>query len=139
MREVAGTVVGFAGGLLVGGGMAALFTLLQIVPRLLQILRCRSAIRLMPIGIMTGGLAASVISMGWLRFDPGKAVLLIAAVLMGAFVGMLAMALAEALQMLTITVRHASIARAAILLIIAMAGGKLVGSVLYWIIPGLRK
>jgi len=64
---------------------------------------------------------------------------LTAAVLMGAFVGMLAMALAEALQMLTITVRHTAITRAAILLIIAMAGGKLIGSVLYFIIPGLQK
>jgi len=123
----------------VGGGMAALFTLLQIVPRLLQAARCRSAIRFMPIGIMGGSVAAAMVSLGWVRFDPGKAVLLIAAVLMGAFVGMLAMALAEALQMLTITVKHGAIARAAILLIIAMAGGKLVGSVLYWIIPGMQK
>lgn len=122
-----------------GGGMAALFTLLQIVPRLLQAARCRFAIRWMPIGIMGGSAAAAAISFGWVRFDPGKAVLLTAAVLMGAFVGMLAMALAEALQMLTITVRHTSITRAAILLIIAMAGGKLIGSVLYFIIPGLQK
>jgi stage V sporulation protein AB len=139
MREITGTVIGFAGGLLVGGGMAALFTLLQIVPRLLQVARCRSAIRWMPIGIMGGSVAAVMVSLGWMRLDPGKAVLLIAAVLMGVFVGMLAMALAEALQMLTITVKHGAIARAAILLIIAMAGGKLVGSVLYWIIPGLQK
>ena len=139
MREIVGTVIGFAGGLLVGGGMAALFTLLRIVPRLLQVARCRSAIRLMPFSFMAGGVAATLINMGWLRFDPGKFVLLFTAVLMGAFVGMLAMALAEALQMLTITVKHASIARAAVLLVIAMAGGKLVGSVLYWIIPGLQK
>mgnify|MGYP000483553511 CR=1 FL=1 len=139
MREIAGTVVGFAGGLLVGGGMAALFTLLQIVPRLLQAGKCRSLIRLMPVCVMGGALAASLIDMGWLPFSPGRAVLLAVAVLMGAFVGMLAMALAEALQMLTITVKHASIARAAIILIIAMAGGKLVGSVLYWMIPALQK
>lgn len=134
-----GTVIGFAGGLLVGGGMAALFTLLQIVPRLLQAARCRSAIRWMPIAIMGGAAAAAMVSLGWIWFDPGKAVLLIAGVLMGSFVGMLAMALAEALQMLTITVKHGAIARAAILLVIAMAGGKLVGSVLFFLIPGLQK
>ena len=139
MREIGGTVIGFAGGLLVGGGMAALFTLLQIVPRLLQVLKCRSEIRMMPVFVMAGAAAATLVNMGWLRFDPGKAVLLMAAVLMGAFVGMLAMALAEALQMLTITLKHGAIARAAVLLVIAMAGGKLVGSVLFWIIPGLQK
>jgi stage V sporulation protein AB len=119
--------------------MAALFTLLQIIPRLLQVARCRPGIHLMPISIMAGSAAASLISFGWLRFNPGKAALILAAVLMGAFVGMLAMALAEALQMLTITVRHTALTRVAILLIIAMAGGKLLGSILYWVIPGFQK
>lgn len=135
MREIVGSAVGFAGGLLVGGGMAALFTLLQIVPRLLHAARCRRGIHMMPICIMMGAMAASLVGFGWLRVDPGRAVLLIIAVLMGIFVGMLAMALAEALQMLALTVRHAAIMRGAILLIIAMAVGKLLGSILYWIIP----
>lgn len=138
MKAIIATVVGFAGGLLVGGGMAALFTLLQIIPRLLHAAKCKPGIRLMPISIMAGSAAASLISLGWLRVNPGKPALLLIAVLMGGFVGMLAMALAEALQMLTITVRHAAISRAAILLIIGMAGGKLLGSILYWIIPGFR-
>lgn len=139
MRQLIGTVVGFAGGLLAGGGMAALFTLLQIVPRLLQVARCRSAIRLMPFAVMAGAFAATLVSMGWLRFDPGKITLLLIAVIMGTFVGMLAMALAEALQMLTITIKHASIAKAVVLLIIAMAAGKLAGSILYWVFPALQK
>ena len=55
---------------------------------------------------------------------------------MGIFVGMVASALAETLDVLPFTSTYIGINRWVYLWIIALIFGKIIGSIIYWTVPG---
>ncbi|MBD1372963.1 stage V sporulation protein AB [Hazenella sp. IB182357] len=127
-------IIGLASGFVVGSGFVAFITVLDIVPRLAQITRTYHSIRSYEYGISLG-----VLVFTWLDFFNvvlGFPILMTSFIgaSMGIFVGMLAAALTEVVNVIPITVKRLHMQRYLTYLLMAMALGKVVGSLFEWLI-----
>lgn len=126
-------ILGLGGGLAVGGGLVAFITVLGVIPRLAQLSRSESMIRFYEwagiIGIQIGTWASfysfSISSM--------RGVAAIIGLFAGVFVGMLAAALTEVLNVWPILVKRMGMGSQIIFLLMAIALGKIAGSLFQWI------
>lgn len=127
-------IIGFASGIAVGSGFVAFITVLDILPRLVTMTQSQRLIRWYELAIVLG-----VLLFTWIDFFDwvlswAKWVNLFIGLLMGLFVGMLAGALTEVINVIPIFSRRLNMSRYLLLLILAMALGKTVGSLFQWII-----
>jgi len=129
-------LIGLAGGLVVGGGLSTLFITLKIAPRLVILSGKRKHVLLVKLSILAGAFLSSLVYVMDLRLSIGKFALPIIAIFMGAFVGMLASALAEVLDVLYIVASYAGIIKFIYILVFSIIMGKITGSVIYWLAPG---
>lgn len=129
-------LIGLAGGLVVGGGLSMLFITLGIVPRLTILSGLKKRMVIVKLSVLTGAFFSSLIYTMDLRFPVGKFVLPIIAVFMGVFVGMLASALAEVLDVLYIIASYSGIIKFIYILVFSIIIGKIAGSLFYWLTPG---
>lgn len=126
--------VGLAGGIAVGSGMVAFLLVLDIVPRLAQLTCSMDKIH----GYETAVVAGSVFwtfadFFDWRMFGT---VLSPAAfgLLGGIFVGMLAAALTEVINVLPILAKRLGMSRHILSLLMAMILGKVAGSLFEWLV-----
>ncbi|TSB46544.1 stage V sporulation protein AB [Alkalicoccobacillus porphyridii] len=126
-------LIGIGGGLAVGGGLVAFITVLGVIPRLAQLSRSESWIRLYEwagiLGIQCGTWAS------FYSFSVGSNRLMAAIVglLAGVFIGLLAAALTEVLNVWPILVKRMGMRGQLLLLLMAIALGKVAGSLFQWI------
>ena len=130
-------VIGLAEGIVVGTALVAFLTILDIVPRLAQLTgtgdRCSFFEYSITLGAVFGTLS---IFLGWNMRFPGFAAAVVGAV-MGVFVGLLAAALTEVLNVLPILSRRLGLQREISSLLTAIIFGKVLGSLIYWMVPAL--
>lgn len=124
---------GLASGLAVGSGFVAFLTVLGIIPRLTQLTKTMKMIQHYEWAVIIGALTGVLASLR----DP---VLGISAYLLiplglagGVFVGMLAAALTEVLNVLPILAKRIRLDGKIILLIMAIVLGKIFGSIFQWV------
>ncbi|HHY71690.1 MAG TPA: stage V sporulation protein AB [Bacillus bacterium] len=125
--------VGFAGGLSVGAGFVAFLTVLGVIPRLTQLTKTMKYIYLYEWGVVLGatiggwvGLRETIYHFSYLFTIPiGLAD--------GIFVGMLAAALTEVLNVWPILAKRIGVQEKLIILLTAIVFGKIVGSLFHWI------
>ncbi len=129
-------LIGLAGGLVVGGGLSMLFIALGIAPRLVILSGKKKCMLVAKLSILAGAFSSSLVYVMDLRFSIGKFALPVMAVFMGIFVGMLASALAEVLDVLYITASYAGIIKFIYILVFSIIIGKIAGSLFYWLAPG---
>ncbi|MFO7154903.1 MAG: stage V sporulation protein AB [Caldicoprobacter oshimai] len=129
-------LIGLAGGLVVGGGLSTLFIALGIAPRLVSLSGKKKHMFLVKLSILAGAFLSSLVYVMDLRFSIGKFALPVIALFMGIFVGMLASALAEVLDVLYIVASYAGIIKFIYILVFAIIIGKIAGSLIYWLLPG---
>ncbi|MDF2720825.1 MAG: stage sporulation protein [Paenibacillus sp.] len=127
-------VIGLAGGLAVGGGMVAFLIVLDILPRLAQMTRSFDKVH-----FFEGALVAGV--MFWTFADffgwRGEALPIVTSVfglLAGCFIGMLAGALTEVLNVLPIMAKRLGLGDFIAWLLMAMVLGKVAGSLFEWLV-----
>ncbi|WP_397355714.1 stage V sporulation protein AB [Paenibacillus sp. N3.4] len=125
--------VGLAGGIAVGSGMVAFLVVLDIIPRLAQITRSFSHIHSYEAAVVAGSLIFT-----WVDFGEGKLHLnpmgtALVGVFAGCFVGMLAAALTEIINVLPILAKRVGMGSYMILLLMAMIFGKVFGSLFEWL------
>ncbi|MGM8214025.1 stage V sporulation protein AB [Bacillaceae bacterium W0354] len=126
--------VGLAGGLAVGSGFVAFLTVLGVIPRLVQLSKSKGAVRLYEASVILGAIFGILISFTdqffylpiWLEMFWG--------LLHGIFIGMLAAALTEVLNVFPILAKRIKLDRHLEVLILAIVFGKIVGSLFQWII-----
>ncbi|MEC0213798.1 stage V sporulation protein AB [Paenibacillus ehimensis] len=125
--------VGLAGGLAVGSGMVAFLVVLDIIPRLAQISRSYRSIRLYEGAVVIGAVFFTVTDLfQWsFRLFPLSASLF--GLLAGCFVGMLAAALTEVINVLPILAKRIRMEEYMIWLLMAMIFGKMLGSLIDWL------
>lgn len=124
---------GFAGGLAVGCGFVAFLSVLGIIPRLMQLTKTIKWIRLYEWAVILGA-----VSGGWFNLSP---VYLHAShywfipigLLYGIFVGMLAAALTEVLNVFPILAKRIGIDDKIVMLMMAIVLGKICGSLFHWL------
>lgn len=126
-------LLGLGGGLAVGGGLVAFITVLGVIPRLAQLSRSEAMIRFYEwagiIGIQVGTWA----SFYHFHVSSLKIIASFIGLLAGVFVGMLAAALTEVLNVWPILVKRMGMSSKIIILLMAIALGKIAGSLFQWI------
>jgi stage V sporulation protein AB len=125
--------IGLAGGLAVGAGLVAFLTVLGIIPRITQLTKTVRYIQAYEWGIVAGAVSGGIVSLRDYGFGLSSYWLIPLGLLCGAFIGMLAAALTEVLNVLPILSKRMGIFERIVILLMAIVLGKVMGSLFHWI------
>lgn len=127
---------GIAAGIVISGGVFAFIVIVGIVPRLVQRTKTAKHIMLYESVISWGGVVGTLTMLGdHLLSGFGWAEILIG-VGYGVFVGCLAVAIAEVLDVIPIMCRRLKVAKDIPWLMLVLAAGKTAGALVYFFVPG---
>ncbi|MGM9986002.1 MAG: stage V sporulation protein AB [Bacillaceae bacterium] len=125
--------VSFAGGLAVGSGFVAFLAVLGVIPRLMQLLKTNRHFSKIEFATISGAIVGCYLSLRGISFSFPNAVIAFIGLLSGIFIGMLAAALTEILNVWPILVRRVGVEQKLLLLLMALVFGKVFGSLFHWI------
>lgn len=125
--------IGLSEGAVVGTALAAFLTILDIVPRLAQLTNTEHSIKIYEVMI-----AMSVTIISFFHFleasiSFGKIMVVIVGLFMGIFIGLLASALTEVTNVIPVIVNRFKLHGYVKYLFIALASGKIIGSLVFWL------
>ena len=133
MLNILMAVLVFSGGLAVGGGVVAFFTVLGIVSRIIEITDTKSKIRLYEFCMILGAfISCCVYFFDW-HVASIKCLSIPLGLVMGIFVGIITAALTETLDLLSNISSKLNLEELIYIIVFVIAIGKIVGSVLYFI------
>lgn len=134
--DVLQIIVGLSGGIAVGSGLVAFITVLDIIPRLAQVTKTQKSINLYQWALIAGAVLFTVIDLFhlYLRLPLGNLFIILFGSFAGIFVGLLAAALTEVINVLPILAKRIGMTERLIALLMAMVLGKVLGSLFHWII-----
>jgi stage V sporulation protein AB len=125
--------IGLAGGIAVGSGVVAFLVVLDIIPRLAQLTRSFSKIHAYEAAVVLGSLLFTLVDFSDVHmhlFPLGAALVGLFA---GCFVGLLAAALTEIVNVLPILAKRVGMDSYRVGLLMAMIFGKVFGSLFEWL------
>lgn len=125
--------LGLAGGLSVGAGFVAFLTVLGIIPRLTQLTKTMKLIHWYEWGVVLGAVTGAVASFRDLSFNFVPILLIPLGLAGGVYVGMLAGALTEVLNVFPILAKRVGVEDRIVILLMAIVFGKVFGSLFHWI------
>ncbi|MGU9540437.1 stage V sporulation protein SpoVAB [Bacillus cereus] len=126
-------LIGLAGGIAVGSGYVAFLAVLGIIPRLAQLTRSGKHIQYFEWAVIAGTLTGAWCSLKNITFQTLQYWLVILGIFCGTFIGMLAAALTEVLNVLPILAKRVGVEGKIIVLLVAIVLGKVIGSLFHWI------
>lgn len=126
-------LIGLGGGLAVGSGLVAFLTVLGIVPRLTQLTKTKNFIKHYEWGVVLGALMGSWFSLQMPIFQFPAITVVVVGIFAGVFVGMLAAALTEVLNVFPILAKRVGVVEKITYLLVAIVFGKIVGSLFHWV------
>jgi len=132
-------LIGLGAGAVISAGVFAFITALGIVPRLIERSKTQKHVGFYENSIIFGGIVGTILTFWPISIPLGKIGLIIAGLATGAFVGSLIVALAEFINVLPIMNRRLKLSGGIAFILITLGLGKTIGSILYWIIPGLQQ
>ncbi len=124
---------GIAGGLAVGAGFVAFLTVLGLIPRLTQLTKTTLYIQAYEWAIVFGSIAGGILSLRDYSFGISPYWLVPIGLFCGVFIGMLAAALTEVLNVLPILSKRIGVFEKIIILLMAIVMGKVFGSIFHWV------
>lgn len=133
-EKVALIFIGLAGGLAVGSGFVAFITVLDIVPRLAQMSKTGEKIHFYEYALVAGAVVSTWVDFFDWNGDFSEGLLALLGLFAGCFVGLLAAALTEVLNVLPILAKRMQMQHAVLHLLMALVIGKVLGSLFQWII-----
>ena len=136
IKHMASVFIGFGSGLVVAGAVYAFITIVGVVPRLAQKTRTTGQIRGYETALLAGGVFGTLAGIFRFYLPIGGVGVAVISMANGIFIGCLAMSLAEVLNVIPIFSRRARLQRGMFFLVLAIAAGKLVGALLYFLVPG---
>jgi stage V sporulation protein AB len=125
--------IGFAGGLAVGTGFVAFLVVLGVIPRLTQLTKTMKWVRAYEWSAVLGAVVGGWMSLRSSVLYVSKYWLIPMGLFSGVFVGMLAAALTEVLNVWPILAKRMGIADKIVMLLMAIVLGKVFGSLFHWI------
>jgi len=125
--------IGLAGGIAVGSGFVAFITVLDIIPRLTLISKTFRSIPIYEYAIILGVLSFTWVDFRDLVIRLSLILLIVIGLAMGIFVGLLAAALTEVINVIPILAKRLKMESHIIYLLMAMAFGKVAGSLFQWL------
>ncbi|WP_138416854.1 stage V sporulation protein AB [Aquibacillus sediminis] len=126
--------IGFASGLVVGTGFVAFLTVLGIIPRLIHLSKTEPFIRAYEIAVILGALYGTYLSFTDVPASGSIGLVMIWGAFHGVFIGMLAAALTEVLNVFPLLAKRIGLEEQLIWLLMALVLGKIIGSLFQWII-----
>lgn len=129
-------IIGFGSGVVIAGAVFAFIAIIGIVPRLAQKTQTEKYIKLYEEAIIIGGIFGTSTMIIDYYMPIGKIAVIFLSICVGIFYGCLAVSLAEVLDVIPILTRRGRIKKGMTYFITAIAFGKLLGSLLYYFIPG---
>ncbi|MFA9556072.1 stage V sporulation protein AB [Evansella sp. AB-rgal1] len=126
-------LIGLSGGLAVGSGLVAFLTVLGIIPRLANLTRTKELLTYYEKAVILGSLCGVWFSLGVPMFSFSALVLVIIGLACGLFIGMLAAALTEVLNVFPILAKRIGMKEMTVWLLWAIVLGKIAGSLYHWI------
>lgn len=132
IKDIVSIIIGFSGGLAVGSGFVAFLTVLGIIPRLAQLTKTQKYIRGYEWSVVIGAVFATWAGLRNSHFILPSFILVPIGLASGIFVGMLAAALTEVLNVLPILSKRIGINEQILVLLMAIVLGKMFGSLFHW-------
>jgi len=127
-------IIGLSGGLLVGAGFVAILSVLDIIPRMVQVVGSRKYTILFQWTVILGPIFFTVMDFFPASIYFSEKVLAVPGFFMGIFVGLLAAALTEVLNVIPILTRRLHLFEYIYFFILAIAVGKTLGSLFHWLV-----
>jgi stage V sporulation protein AB len=122
-----------AGGLSVGAGFVAFLTVFGIIPRLTQLTKTMKLIHWYEWAVVLGAVTGTLASLREYSFNFSSYLLAPLGLADGVFVGMLAGALTEVLNVFPILAKRVGVEDRIVILLMAIVFGKVFGSLFHWI------
>lgn len=129
-------LIGFSAGIVISGAVFAFITVIGIVPRLAQKTGTQQYVMVYENAIIVGGIFGTLTGIIDLYIPIGIVGVILVSICIGIFFGCLAASLAEVLNVLPILTRRGKLLSGVFYFILALALGKLCGSLVYYCIPG---
>ena len=126
-------IIGLSGGLVVGSGYVAFLAVLGIIPRLTQLTKTYQYIHVYELAIILGTVLIGWMSLRDTVLFQSELWLIPIGLLSGMFIGMLAAALTEVLNVFPILAKRIGLGDKIIVLLMAIVFGKIIGSLFHWI------
>ena len=136
MKWIILCLIGAASGAAIAGGVLSFFVMIGLVPRLIQRTGTAQHILLYETIITIGGILAGLSLLYTGTIPLGIPADVIAGFFSGIYVGCLALALTEVLNVLPILCRRTGLTRHLKWIVLALALGKSAGSLIYYFVPG---
>lgn len=136
MKEIFLIIFSVASGLMVSAGVFAFIAAIGIVPRMAWRTGTRHYVRFYEDVIVLGGLFGTTTMFVDYRLPPWWWLIIAVAALEGVFVGVLAMALTEVLNVMPILMRRTRLTKGLQWIILSFALGKVAGSLIYYLVDG---
>ncbi|MCD7856112.1 MAG: stage V sporulation protein AB [Clostridiales bacterium] len=132
LKWAALSLIGLGSGVFVAGAVVSFIAIIGVVPRLAQKTGTKKFIKLYEEAIILGGIIGGTDTYFDWYLPLGKTVVIFLSFCIGVFYG----SLAEVLNILPILTRRVRLTQGMRWFICAVAVGKLVGSLLYYFVPG---
>ncbi len=128
-------ILGFGIGVILSGGIIAFITIIGIIPLMANRTQTSEHHILYGSAIMAGTFVGSILAIWQITILIPNLFIGIIGLTAGIFTGVLIIALAEVLDVFPITDRRVKIKKGVYLIVYALAIGKLVGSLYFWLYP----
>lgn len=126
--------IGLSAGVVVGTGLVAFLSVLDIIPRLVQIIGSSKYLMLFQWTVVLGPVVFTVFDFFPVQLKLPPGILGIPGLFMGIFVGLLAAAVTEVVNVIPILTRRLNVFHYLYLFILAIALGKTLGSLFHWLV-----
>ena len=136
MKEIFLIIFSVASGLMVSAGVFAFIAAIGIIPRMAWRTETRHYVRFYEDVIVLGGLFGTTTMFVDYRLPPWWWLIIAVAAIEGVFVGVLAMALTEVLNVMPILMRRTRLTKGLQWIILSFALGKVAGSLIYYLVDG---
>lgn len=136
LRTAALVAIGLGGGAAVGLALIAFVTTLGVVTRLAILTRTSWAVRAYGWAVLLGGMAGSLLPQLAMGAGLPAVVELPLGLALGTFTGMIAASLTEVLDVMPVMGKRLELGPAVRFLVLALALGKMAGSLVYWLSAG---
>lgn len=133
IKLLSSVFIGFSSGLAVGSGFVAFLTVLGIIPRLTQLTKTMKMIHFYEWSVVFGVVGGAAAALWAPAFHFSSYFLIPLGLASGLFIGMVAAALTEVLNVLPILAKRIGIDGKIIILLMAFVFGKICGSLYQWI------
>ena len=137
--SILSVLIGITSGMVVSGAVFAFIAAIGVVPRMAARTNTPECVIIYEEAIIWGGIfGATTIVFNWHLQAPAFVIAALG-LAAGVFIGVLAMSLAEVLDVLPILAKRLALKGGLFCLVLAIGLGKMAGSLLYFIITGFHK